>query len=209
MARIPLTPEQLSTYNHIDKTILSGCFSTLIKKYIDNTTDIVDLGCGHAESYIDIQAKLGNPYITGYDSDLEALAIARANNPSDRVFFEQHLLPDKSISRTFNGIISIFFLHQLDDPAVMWNSVKQLAKAGTKVCIIDLVYTEDTYIINNIVSSFTEPDTIERDTTIAAYKAAYSIEEVVQQLYAAGLINLSIESLPAEEGKFLVVHGTM
>lgn len=209
MARIPLTPELLVTYQLFDKAGLIGIFSEINKTYMQGSTDIVDLGCGHAEAYKAIQDVLGNPYITGYDSDPEALATARANNPSDKVFFEEHLLPDRNISRTFNGIISMFFLHQLDDPTVVWNSVKQLSGTGTRICVIDLVRIEDLDTIEGIVSNFTKPGTIERDAATAAFQAAYSIEEVVQQLYAAGLIDLSIESILAKEGKFLVVHGTM
>ena len=207
MARIPLTPELLVTYQLFDKAGLIEVFRDINSIYMQGSTDIVDLGCGHAETYKAIQEVLGNPYITGYDSDPEALTIARANNPSDKVFFEEHLLPDKNISRTFNGVISMFFLHQLDDPTILWDSVKQLSGTGTKVCIIDMIRDEDPESRAKTVSRYApEVAAVGFD---AAIQAAYLIEEIVPQLYNAGLMNLSVDTYDMPDWKVLVVHGTM
>ena len=116
------------------------------------------------------------------------------------------VLPDRSLARDYSAVISNSLLHHLHDPAVLWQSVRALGLPGAAVYIKDLrrpVSEEEVHALKNRYLR-DAPDVLQRDY-VASLHAAFTVEEVGEQLVHAGLADqLSVASV---EDRHLEIWG--
>ena len=160
---------------------------------------IIDLGCGPAD--VTIRFAKAFPKITavGVDGSEAMLSFGRdalrKNGVDARITLEKRFIPDASLEkRTFDAAISNSLLHHLSDPAVIWRTAALAVKPGAPVLIVDLVRPPDRKAVERLVREHAQgaPPVLERDF-VASLHAAYAIEEVREQLIAAGLPHFKIE----------------
>ena len=133
-------------------------------------------------------------------------ARAACSDLSARLSFQKVLLPDCSLDKAYSAVISNSLLHHLHDPAVLWQSVRALGMSGAAVYIKDLrrpVSEEEVHALKDRYLR-DAPEVLQRDY-VASLHAAFTVEEVGEQLLHAGLADqLSVASV---EDRYLEIWG--
>ena len=128
------------------------------------------------------------------------------------VTLENRNIPDLTITQKYDGIISSMLLHQLAEPSVLWDTVKQVGKEGTKVLIMDMVRVEDLNTRLNILNTYSPEDKFQQFRTDFnnSMQAAFTVSEVEQQLQEADLTNLKVSTLELPASwQLLFITGTL
>jgi len=173
---------------------------------------MVDLGCGPGDITLRLARALPGWNITGLDAGPNMLRHAERSLASQglagRVSFRRSYLPDPSLAgAAWDAIVSNSLLHHLPQPAVLWQSIVQLAAPGAAVQVMDLMRPESTNQAQRLVELYADgaPDVLKEDF-YNSLLAAYTPEEVSGQLIQAGLDRLRIES-PSD--RHWIVSGTL
>lgn len=172
---------------------------------------IVDLGCGPGNIALRMASVYPDNLVIGVEGAPAMLDIARARAAelsSSRLEFLQEILPsDALVGLHCGAVVSNSLLHHLHDPSVLWHSLKQLAASGAPVLIVDLRRPSSpaaaTVIVNTYAGSAPE---ILREDFYHSLLAAFEVDEVKQQLIAAGLDSLTVKSV---DDRYLEVSGFM
>lgn len=155
---------------------------------------VVDLGCGPA----DVTARFARAYpsveILGVDAGANMLRHARERLERDgltgRVALDHRRLPDPGLASAgpFEALLSNSLLHHLDDPSTLWSAVQALGAPGTAVFVMDLARPAGPEAARALTDRYAtgEPEVL-RDDFFHSLCAAYTPEEVLAQLGAAGL----------------------
>ncbi|EAU73924.1 trans-aconitate 2-methyltransferase [Synechococcus sp. RS9916] len=172
---------------------------------------IADLGCGPGNISFRLARHFLAADVVGFDGASVMLALAEearaeCSDLCARVNFRQVVLPDCSLDRDYSAVISNSLLHHLHDPAVLWQSVRALGMPGAVIYIKDLrrpVSEEDVHALKDRYLR-DAPDVLQRDY-VASLHAAFTVEEVAEQLVNAGLADqLSVASV---DDRYLEVWG--
>lgn len=115
-----------------------------ITQTIQNVTPILDVGCGDGRLVNFLALKLGKK-IFGVDiSDIgfeEARREAKLKNVSSMVEFVKsdasHL--DAFDDKFFGGVVSVYTLHEFEDPLVVLREIRRVLKTGGTVVIVDFI----------------------------------------------------------------------
>ena len=160
---------------------------------------VLDLGCGTADVTIRFARAFPKVTILGVDGSERMLSFGRQAvrdaGLDSRITLEKRHLPDRAIeNRAFDALISNSLLHHFADPVLLWRTAARCVKAGAPVMLVDLVRPRDPETAARLVREHAEgaPPVLERDFT-ASLHAAYEVDEVRQQLIAAGLPHFSVE----------------
>ncbi len=165
---------------------------------VDLAGRVLDLGCGPA----DICCRLARAYpacaIVGVDGAAAMLdqgrALVQRQGLTARIRLLLRRLPCANLpAGPYAAVISNSLLHHLADPAVLWNTLRQVAGAGTRVFVMDLLRPHDEATARALVARYAadEPEILQRDF-YHSLLAAYRPREVAAQLAAAGLDGLTI-----------------
>ncbi|MBT8062754.1 MAG: class I SAM-dependent methyltransferase, partial [Gammaproteobacteria bacterium] len=161
--------------------------------------NLVDLGCGPADICIRLARKLPGWSITGLDAGPNMLRQARqavaAAKLDNTIRLHLSHLPETSLpGASFEAVVSNSLLHHLPSPAILWDTVRALAKPGAAVTVMDLARPESPQAAQAIVAQYAgdAPDIL-REDFYNSLLAAYTPEEVKRQLSGAGLDSLGIE----------------
>jgi 2-polyprenyl-3-methyl-5-hydroxy-6-metoxy-1,4-benzoquinol methylase len=94
----------------------------------------------------------------------------------------------------YDIVLSNSLLHHLHDPAVPWGTIKSAAKPGATVLVMDLFRPPSEAAAAALVTAHaaTAPEVLRRDFHNSLL-AAFTPEEVEEQLGAAGLEQLRVE----------------
>ena len=108
-----------------------------------------------------------------------------------RLQFQQALLPLSDpgpLAAAFSAVVSNSLLHHLHDPGGLWRAVAQLAAPGAFVYVQDLRRPASPAAVDALVAEQmgTAPEVLRHDYR-ASLHAAFTPEEVVEQLAQAGL----------------------
>lgn len=172
---------------------------------------IADLGCGPGNISFRLARQFSEAAVVGYDGASVMLALAeegRAKCPdlSGRLSFRHVVLPDRSLDRAYSAVISNSLLHHLHDPAVLWQSVSALGKPGAAIYIKDLRRPVCERDVDALKARYLRdaPEVLQRDY-VASLHAAFTVEEVSEQLLRAGLADqLTVASV---EDRYLEIWG--
>lgn len=204
-------PEQARAYAKADFSEPNALFVERALSHLDAAVSgrLVDLGCGPGDICLRFAQALPGWQVIGVDAGPNMLALARAalerSELGDRVEFLHAHLPDHSLDGQFQAVVSNSLLHHLPDPMALWQTVSVLAAPGAYVQVMDLHRPADAQTAARLVDEHAadEPEVLRQDF-YNSLLAAWTIEEVTDQLRQAGLESLAITQ-PTE--RHWLVHG--
>lgn len=174
---------------------------------------LLDLGCGPGNISFLLARQFPGAQVVGVDGAAAMLhlaeqALAGESALQQRLRFEQRCLPDPGLAGGYSALVSNSLLHHLHDPQVLWQAVIQLASPGARVYVKDLrrpaspaaaIALQRRYLAD-------APPVLQRDY-LASLHAAFTSEEVQQQLQEAGLADqLQVADL---DDRYLEVWGQL
>ncbi|MFB6456897.1 class I SAM-dependent methyltransferase [Chitinophaga sp. Hz27] len=188
--------DAVSAYAEADFKASNQLFIDRINSNLPSTaTTILDLGCGPADIPVTL-AKLNNRlHITAVDASKEMLDIATTRIQKQLVQKQVELKQGKIPGLEtilgdihFDIIISKDMLHHLPAPLHFWREIKRFAKSGTMVYVMDLLRPHAADEARSIVETVAanEADILKEDF-YNSLLAAFTLEEILQQLTIAGL----------------------
>lgn len=206
-------PEQARAYAEADFSEPHDAFVAHFRRLFPafRGGSVLDLGCGPA----DIAIRFGRAYpgadLLGVDGAPAMLALGEkavaAAGLAGRVRLDRRYLPDPGLAQgAFDAVISNSLLHHLDDPAVLWDTVKQAARPGAPVLVMDLMRPaspEEAVHLTELYAAGA-PAVLRHDFR-RSLLAAYRPGEVRAQLAAAGLAHFDVEAV---SDRHLLVWGT-
>ncbi len=174
---------------------------------------LVDLGCGPGNISFRLAERYSDASVLGIDGAAAMLApalerLAELPELQGRLRFEQRCLPAADLAGGYTAVVSNSLLHHLHDPQVLWRSLGQLAGPGACVYIKDLrrpLCAEAVLALQRLHLA-DAPAVLQHDY-LASLHAAFTPEEVAQQLQEAGLADqLQVAAL---EDRYLEVWGQL
>ena len=160
---------------------------------------VIDLGCGPADISIRFGKAYPNATLLGVDGSETMLAFGRRRveeaGLSSRITLEKRYLPDASLtSRAFDAVICNSLLHHFAEPLAFWRTAGRCGKPGAPVLIVDLLRPLDHETAVRLVHEHAAdaPPVLQRDF-IASLHAAYTIEEIREQLQAVSLKSFHVD----------------
>jgi cyclopropane fatty-acyl-phospholipid synthase-like methyltransferase len=172
-------------------------------------SDVLDLGCGPADISIRFARHFPGCRILGIDGAEMMLAFGQQAieqaGVAHQIILEKFYLPADSLPRkNYQAIISNSLLHHLQNPQVLWQTVKAYAQQGTRVFIMDLMRPRSESAARDLVEEYagSEPEILKRDF-YHSLLAAYTVGEVEEQLEREGLVEFSVK--PVSDRHLIVV----
>ena len=174
---------------------------------------LLDLGCGPGNISFRLARRWPQAAVVGVDGASAMLQLAEAQLAEEaplhgRVRFERAYLPDPQLAGGYSAVVSNSLLHHLHDPAVLWQSVRQLGASGACVYIKDLRRPASAAAAEALRQLYLAdaPAVLQHDY-LASLHAAFTPEEVGQQLQEAGLANQL--QVAAVDDRYLEVWGRL
>lgn len=194
--------EQALAYSEADFSIPHDAFVAHFQgRFPDfGQGSVIDLGCGPADVTVRFARACPEARILGVDGAEAMLALGRERieqaGLTGRVQLERHHLPSPALASGFDGVISNSLLHHLDDPNVLWQTVRQVGKPGAQVLVMDLMRPGTPEELEYLAMTYAAdaPPVLQRDFR-CSLAAAYRVDEIVSQLAAAGLTDLQVEAV--------------
>jgi len=173
---------------------------------------VLELGCGPA----DISRRFARAHpecrIHAIDGASRMLELGRVANQQaglgGRIELFEITLPAASLpEHSYRTVISNSLLHHLHDPQVMWRSVLVHAAPGAAVFIMDLRRPSSETLARKLVEKYAaaEPAILRADF-YASLCAAFTPEEIRQQLATAELAGLTVETT---SDRHVIIYGTI
>jgi SAM-dependent methyltransferase len=196
-------PEQAEAYASADFSEPHDAFVAHFRRLFRDFAAgrVLDLGCGPADVGIRFCRAYPDATLTGVDGSAAMLqlgyAAVREAGLADRLQLAQSYLPDEGLAALqFDAVISNSLLHHLDDPAVLWETVKHTARPGAPVLIMDLMRPASFAEAGQLAGRYAAdaPPVLQRDFHNSLL-AAYRPEEVRAQLHAANLFGFRVEAV--------------
>lgn len=160
---------------------------------------VLDLGCGPADVTIRFARAFPKTRITGIDGAQVMLDLGlreiKLQELDHQMTLKKCRLPDSELSNLkFDALISNSLLHHLPDPAVMWQAVKLCTGHGAHIFVMDLLRPSNIETAKEIVQQYANdaPEVLKTDF-YNSLLAAFSIEEIQEQLKTSGLEYLAVE----------------
>lgn len=173
---------------------------------------VLDLGCGPADITVRFAHAYPESRIHAVDGAENMLFFAKQNVDAVRLHNQIRLihgnLPGVAMPMDkYDIIISNSLLHHLDDPHTLWESIKQFARTGTAIFIMDLLRPESREGAARLVDQYAagEPQVL-RDDFFNSLLAAYRPEEIEEQLNESGIQSLAVKAVT---DRHLIVFGKL
>lgn len=159
----------------------------------------LDLGCGPADIVIRFLRKYPGARCDALDGSPAMLAHARGAldalpGVAPRCRLLCHTLPCPELGTAhYDLILSNSLLHHLHDPQVLWRTIRESARPGALVLVMDLMRPASAGWAEALVESYAAdaPDVLKNDFRNSLF-AAFEPQEVQAQLTAAGLDTLEV-----------------
>lgn len=173
---------------------------------------VLDLGCGPC----DVTRRFAQAYKdTGFhavDGSFEMLKHAQHINQQQgfthRIKLIEGVIPGVTLpQQKYHAIISNSLLHHLANPFVLWQTIKQHAKPFAHVFVMDLMRPVDEQTVKFLSSEYAanEPNVLRIDFE-NSLRAAFTLDEVQQQLEESGLAKLNVEQV---SDRHMIIYGTL
>ncbi|MFC1591281.1 class I SAM-dependent methyltransferase [Thermodesulfobacteriota bacterium] len=159
----------------------------------------LDLGCGPCDVVVRFARVYSTYCVHAVDGSDAMLRYARAkisqcDDVRQRITLVCARLSEVVLPRKqYDIVLSNSLLHHLADPHDLWKAIRRYAGQGAPVHIMDLVRPRSAEAAAELVEAYAgdEPEVLRNDF-YQSLLAAYTAEEVVSQLEAAGLERLSV-----------------
>jgi len=159
----------------------------------------LDLGCGPADIVLRFLKAFPRAECDALDGSAAMLHHARAAldalpGLARRCRLLHDVLPSTQLERgAYDLVISNSLLHHLHDPQVLWQTVRESAKPGAIVLVMDLMRPASAGWAEAIVATYAAdgPDVLRKDFRNSLF-AAFEPREVSEQLREAGLSGLQV-----------------
>lgn len=178
---------------------IPGYFRERFPKFVSGR--VLDLGCGTADVTVRFVKAFPLVIAIGADGSDAMLEFGkrriRDERLESRITLENHYLPDPSLEKQqFDAAICNSLLHHMADPVVLWRTAARCVKSGAPVLLVDLLRPADHDAAVRLVNERAKdaPPVLQRDF-VASLHAAYSLDEVRQQLNAAGLPQFHVDQV--------------
>lgn len=204
MKRIPEpelmdAPEQVRAYAEADFAEPNRLFVLMLASLVGETEaqTLIDLGCGPGDICIRLAQALPDWHIVGLDAGPNMLATAaeaiKSADLEARIELVQAHLPHELPDGQFGAITSNSLLHHLPEPMALWQSIRELARPGCWVQVMDLNRPADIDSARALVDQYAAdaPEVLRQDF-FNSLLAAYTTDEVEEQVRAAGLRGLTL-----------------
>lgn len=160
----------------------------------------LDLGCGPADIPLALLREHQGLKIDAVDGAQAMLDIARQKTDGDpdlstRLKLQCELLPSADLAQCrYDLILSNSLLHHLADPNDLWLTLKHCARNNATIVVMDLARPPSPLAVDTLVETYAmnEPDVLREDFRNSLH-AAYTAEEVKQQLLDSGLAEIEVE----------------
>lgn len=207
--------EQARAYSLADFEEPHNNFIELIKKHFPGEEFdrlVLDLGCGTADICRRFAAAFPKMRMHAIDGSEAMLHFARINIDAIRLheqvrLFKRFLPVDSLPKEKYSAVICNSLLHHLQDPMVLWQTIKQFAAPGAPIFVMDLMRPDTPEQAKELAYRYAknEPEVLQKDFHNSLL-AAYSVEEVEGQLKEQGLEGLSVEVV---SDRHFIVYGAM
>jgi len=175
---------------------------------------VLDLGCGPADICIRLARRHPAACIDALDGSPAMLEWARRAlqgvEPAvaERIRLLLEVLPSRTpLPASYDLITSNSLLHHLHDPAVLWQTIRSAARKGCTVVVMDLFRPRSIATAAAIVERYAANEAeILRTDFYNSLLAAFTPEEVSDQLRAAGLAQLRVTTV---SDRHLLVAGRL
>ena len=208
--------EQARAYAEADFSEPNSRFLELLGQLVPGRLEgsrVLDLGCGPGD--IPIRLLTAHPSATcdavdGAPAMLEhaRAALARLPGIADRCRLLCHTLPCPELPAAhYDLILSNSLLHHLHDPRVLWDTVKETARPGAAVLVMDLMRPASAGWAEALVETYAAaaPPVLKNDFRNSLF-AAFEPAEVAEQLREAGLDALEVRVV---SDRHLAVSGVL
>lgn len=180
-----------------------------------NGQRLLDLGCGPADITVRFAHRYPQTRVLGVDGAEAMLTIARRVIREDPALANRidvrkwHIGCEKSPLglHEFDAVVSNSLLHHMDDPLDLWRTIHECAAPGAPVLVMDLIRPPSLSEAAAIVEKYAdnEPEVLRVDF-LNSLLAAYSLDEVRQQLSLANMGSLHIEVV---SDRHFIVSGSL
>ena len=194
-------PAQARAYADTDFSASNRLFVTLFARLHPDgfRGRALDLGCGPGDIPIRLARAYPDAAIDGVDGAEAMLAIARGATAAEpqvaaRLRWRRALVTDPALGTgAYDAVLSNSLLHHVADPLDLWRAVRGAARPGAAVLAMDLARPADEAEVERLLAlhAVGAPDQVIRDFR-ASLHAAYRVDEVREQLAAAGLAGLEV-----------------
>jgi ubiquinone/menaquinone biosynthesis C-methylase UbiE len=174
--------------------------------------NVLDLGCGPADISLRFARAYPQARIDGVDGSETMLSFGKEavcrEGFEERIQLIHCTLPTRELpQKNYDGVISNSLLHHLQDPQVLWQTIKQFARPEAPVFVMDLMRPASEVQAQEWVAIYaaTAAEVVKHDF-YHSLLAAYRPEEVRSQLDEAGLTHFSLEVI---KDRYLMVWGNV
>ncbi|MEK6549632.1 MAG: class I SAM-dependent methyltransferase [Nitrospirota bacterium] len=193
-------PEQALVYARADfEEENQGFVARFLECYPDlKDVHVLDLGCGPADIPIRLARALPECRVTGVDGSAPMIALGReavrAAGLADRITLRCERFQDMVLSEKADAVISNSLLHHVPNALQFWYALRQLAKPGAVVLVMDLLRPDSPEEAQALVDRYAadEPAILRRDF-YNSLLAAFTDDEVAAQLTEMNLSRLLID----------------
>ena len=197
--------EQVQAYAAADFSEPNQRFAdTLLSAVPEPEVTLLDLGCGPADICLLLLTERPRWRVVGVDAGTNMLAAARANfadrPEAKRIDLVLAHLPFVAVpgheETHFEVIASNSLLHHLSDPMSLWHAIAALAQPGTHIQVMDLMRPDSEAQAKQLLKDHAgSASPVLQADFYNSLKAAWRVDEVRQQLAAAGLTELSVQAV--------------
>ena len=208
-------PEQALAYAQAD---FESAHNDIVRQFtqlfpdVKHLESVIDLGCGPADITIRFARQYPSSQIDGVDGSMAMLAHGKdrivREGLEHRIKLFKYQLPNAGLEqKSYDALISNSLLHHLHDPAVLWETVKYIAKPKAYVYVADLMRPASKACAKNLVRSYAgnEPKILQRDF-YNSLLAAFTPTEIENQLQKARISSLDIDVI---SDRHLIVYGRL
>lgn len=159
---------------------------------------VVDLGCGPADISIRFLRAFPESRVTGVDASRPMLDLAREAvgeaGLTDKITFCCERFQSLTLPEQADALLSNSLLHHVPNPLQFWFHLKQWAKPGARILVMDLLRPESSDAAQALVEQYAadENPILKRDF-YNSLLAAFTEDEVASQLAQMNLSRLLIE----------------
>lgn len=193
-------PEQALVYARADfEEENQGFVARFLECYPDlKDVHVLDLGCGPADIPVRLARALPECRVTGVDGSAPMIALGReavrAAGLADRIALRCERFQETVLAERADAVISNSLLHHVPNALQFWYALRQLAKPGAVVLVMDLLRPDSPEGAQALVDQYAagEPAMLRRDF-YNSLLAAFTDDEVAAQLTEMNLSRLLID----------------